>query len=160
MSCRLSSFPIFIPPLRERKGDIIVLINHFIKNFNNKLGKNLKGLTKNALKAMYDYDWPGNVRELENTLERCLILSEGDMVDSDVLPPNITSDSGSPSFIPGGELFGDDSPVVPFEKLKEEAIRHALKVTEGNIVEAARKLKIGRATLYRLMDKYKIVYDK
>ena len=58
------------------------------------------------------------------------------------------------------ELFEEDSPIVPFEKLKEEAIRHALKITEGNIVEAARKLKIGRATLYRLMDKYKIVYDK
>ena len=157
---RLSSFPIFIPPLRERKGDIIVLINHFIKIFNKKLGKNIKGLTKNSLKAMYDYDWPGNVRELENTLERCLILTEGEMIDTDALPNNITNDSGMSTFIPGGELFGEDSPIVPFEKLKEEAIRHALKITEGNIVEAARKLKIGRATLYRLMDKYKIVYDK
>jgi len=157
---RLSSFPIFIPPLRERKGDIVVLINHFIAHFNKKLGKNIKGLTKNALKMMYDYDWPGNVRELENTLERCLILTEGEHVDIDVLPMNITSQFGTSSYVPNGKLFGDESAIIPFEKLKEEAIRHALKITEGNIVDAARKLKIGRATLYRLMDKYKISTDK
>ena len=157
---RLSSFPIHILPLRERKTDIIVLINHFIKNFNEKLKKDIKGLTKSALKAMYDYDWPGNVRELENTLERCLILTEGTHVDVDVLPSNIVSHNGSSASLSSVQLFGKDSQVVPFEKLKEEAIRHALSATEGNIVEAARKLKIGRATLYRLMDKYKIVYDK
>lgn len=157
---RLSSFPIFIPPLRERKGDIVVLINHFIAHFNKKLGKNIKGLTKNALKMMYDYDWPGNVRELENTLERCLILTEGEQVDIDVLPMNITSQFRTSSYVPNGKLFGDESAIIPFEKLKEEAIRHALKITEGNIVDAARKLKIGRATLYRLMDKYKISTDK
>ena len=157
---RLSSFPIFIPPLRERRGDIVVLIDHFLTTFNKKLGKNIKGLTKSTLKIIYDYDWPGNVRELENTLERCVILTEGDMISDDVLPPNISSQFGGSSFIPGGQLFDDDSPIIPFEKLKEEAIRHALKVTESNIVEAARKLKIGRATLYRLMDKYKISVDK
>jgi DNA-binding NtrC family response regulator len=157
---RLSSFPIHIPALRERKGDIVVLINHFVQNFNKKLNKNIRGLTKNALKIMYDYDWPGNVRELENTLERCLILEEGDQIDVDVLPANIVAQFKSSAFVHNGQLFGDDSPIIPFEKLKEEAIRHALKATDGNIVEAARKLKIGRATLYRLMDKYKIASDK
>ncbi len=157
---RLSSFPIFIPPLRDRKGDIIVLINHFLENFNKKLGKNIKGPTKAALKLLYDYDWPGNVRELENTLERCLILTDGEQIDVDVLPPNISSQFRSSSYAANGQLFGDDSPVIPFENLKEQAICHALKVTENNIVEAARKLKIGRATLYRLMEKYKINTDK
>ncbi|MDP3581108.1 MAG: sigma-54 dependent transcriptional regulator, partial [Ignavibacteria bacterium] len=70
---RLSSFPIQIPALRERKADIVVLINHFLKTFNEKLGKNIKGVTKTALKYLYDYDWPGNIRELENLLERCMI---------------------------------------------------------------------------------------
>ena len=157
---RLSSFPIHIPPLRERKGDIVVLINHFVEHFNQKLGKKIKGVTKPALKIIYDYDWPGNVRELENTLERCIILTDKDCVDVDVLPSNVTSHSGSLNSNGNGVLFGDDSPIIPFEKLKEEAIRHALKTTEGNIVEAARKLKIGRATLYRLMDRYKIESPK
>ncbi len=154
---RLNSFPIHIPSLRERKGDIVVLVDHFLKQFNARLGKNIKGVTKKALIAIYDYDWPGNVRELENTLERAMILSDGEYVDVDVLPANITAQFRTISFgADNGTLFGDESPVIPFEKLKEEAIRHALKVTEGNIVEAARKLRIGRATLYRLMDKYKI----
>ncbi len=153
---RLSSFPIHILPLRERKGDIVILINHFIDHFNIKLNKNVKGVSKHALKIMYDYDWPGNVRELENTLERCMILSDGDHIEIDSLPANIAAQFKTFSTGSNGVMFGDDSPIIPFERLKEEAIRHALKVTEGNIVEAARKLKIGRATLYRLMDKYKI----
>ncbi|MDP2038817.1 MAG: sigma-54 dependent transcriptional regulator [Ignavibacteria bacterium] len=153
---RLSSFPIQIPALRERKADIVVLINHFLKTFNEKLGKNIKGVTKTALKYLYDYDWPGNIRELENLLERCMILTDTESIDIDILPQAITHQSSSASLSGNGILFGDESPVIPFEKLKEEAIRHSLKVTGGNIVEAARKLRIGRATLYRLMEKYKI----
>ncbi|MFA7228017.1 MAG: sigma-54 dependent transcriptional regulator, partial [Melioribacteraceae bacterium] len=153
---RLSSFPINILPLRERKGDIVILINHFINYFNSKLGKSVRGVSKPALKILYDYDWPGNVRELENTLERCMILSDSDQIEIDSLPANIASQFQNMNFGTNGVIFSDESPVVPFEKLKEEAIRHALKVTDGNIVEAARRLKIGRATLYRLMDKYKI----
>jgi len=157
---RLSSFPIHIPPLRERRGDIVVLIDHFLKLFNKKLGKEIKGLTKTALKVVYDYDWPGNVRELENTLERCLILTDGETIDVDVLPANFVTQTKNLSYNSNGILFADDSPIIPFEKLKEEAIRHALRTTENNIVEAARKLKIGRATLYRLMDKYKISTER
>jgi DNA-binding NtrC family response regulator len=127
-----------------------------VEIFNNKLGKTIKGVTKAALKNMYDYEWPGNIRELENTLERCLILTDKEYIDIDVLPPAIVANSGSSNVNSNGVLFGDDFPIIPFEKLKEEAIRHALKTTERNIVEAARKLRIGRATLYRLMEKYKI----
>ncbi len=153
---RLNSFPIYIPPLRERKNDILVLTEYFIKRSNEKLNRNVKGITKRALKLFYDYDWPGNVRELENTVERCVILTDKEMIDVDVLPQQIKS--GETSMLPINEknIFDDNSPIIPFEKLKEAAIRHALKVTNNNIVEAARKLKIGRATLYRLMEKYKI----
>ncbi|MDH7604930.1 MAG: sigma-54 dependent transcriptional regulator [Melioribacter sp.] len=151
---RLSSFPIYIPPLRERKADIVVLIDHFIKQLNEKHGKNIKGVTKNALKLMYDYNWPGNVRELENTLERCMILTDGDYIDVDVLPPSITSQTIAVDSKTA--LFSDDSPIIPIEKLEELAIRHAIKATGRNMVEAARKLKIGRATLYRLIKKYNI----
>jgi transcriptional regulator with GAF, ATPase, and Fis domain len=154
---RLSSFPIHIPPLRYRRGDIIILIEHFVKKFGEKLKKNVKGFNKNALKILYDYDWPGNIRELENLVERCIILTDQNDIDTAILPPHLTSGESSGALNVGnGELFGDESPVVPFEKLKEEAIKHAVKVTNGNIVEAAKKLNIGRATLYRLMDKYGI----
>ncbi len=152
---RLNSFPIHIPPLRQRRGDILSLANYFLETFNKKLGKEIKGYSKKVLKLFYDYNWPGNVREMENTIERCLILSEKDVIDIDDLPPHIkTSASVSVSDISGG-LFDQDT-ILPFESIKEQAIRHALKVTKGNIVEAAKKLQLGRATIYRLMDKYKI----
>lgn len=152
---RLNSFPIHIPPLRQRRGDILILAEHFLKKFNDKLGKSFKGFTRRALKLIYDYSWPGNVREMENTIERCLIISEGDMIDVEDLPPHIRTDDYPANFDFSGPLFTDDT-IIPFEKLKEEAIRHALKVTNGNIVEAAKKLQLGRATIYRLMDKYNI----
>lgn len=152
---RLNSFPIHIPPLRQRRGDILILAEHFLKKFNEKLGKNCKGFTKRALKLIYDYSWPGNVREMENTIERCLIISEGEMIDVEDLPPHIRTEDYPANFDFAGPLFADDT-IIPFEKLKEEAIRHALKVTNGNIVEAAKKLQLGRATIYRLMDKYRI----
>ncbi len=152
---RLNSFPIFIPPLRLRKGDILVLAQHFLENFNKKLGKNIKGFSKKAYKLIYDYNWPGNIREMENTIERCIIISEKDTIDVDDMPPHIRASEPSMTTDYNVALFSDDN-IIPFEKLKEESIRHALKVTNGNIVEAAKKLQLGRATIYRLMDKYKI----
>ncbi len=152
---RLNSFPIYIPPLRQRRGDILVLAQHFLDTFNKKLGKSIKGFTKKTLKFMYEYNWPGNIREMENTIERCMIISEGDVIDVEDLPVHLRANETSLSNDITGALFADDT-VVAFEKLKEEAIKHALKVTSGNIVEAAKKLQLGRATIYRLMEKYNI----
>ncbi len=153
---RLSSFPIHIPSLRERRGDIVILINHFLAEFNKKMNREINHVTKAALKLLYDYDWPGNVRELENTMERCMILSETNNIDLEVLPPQILEANGENSLEGTGPLFTEDAPVIPFEKLKAEAIKHALKITNGNIVDASKKLNVGRATLYRLMEKYDI----
>lgn len=152
---RLNSFPIYIPPLRQRRGDILVLAQHFLDSFNKKLGKTIKGFSKKALKFMYEYNWPGNIREMENTIERCMIISEADVIDVEDLPAHLRTNESSMSADISGALFADDN-VVAFEKLKEEAIKHALKVTSGNIVEAAKKLQLGRATIYRLMEKYNI----
>ncbi len=152
---RLNSFPIYIPPLRQRRGDILVLTQHFLDNFNRKLDKNIKGFSKKALKLVYEYNWPGNIREMENTIERCLIICDKDTIDVDDLPAHIRAAEPVVSTDYSGSLFSDDN-IIPFEKLKEESIRHALRVTNGNIVEAAKKLQLGRATIYRLMEKYNI----
>ncbi len=152
---RLNSFPIYIPPLRLRRGDILVLTQHFLDNFNRKLDKNIKGFSKKALKLVYEYNWPGNIREMENTIERCLIICDKDTIDVDDLPAHIRAAEPVVSTDYSGSLFSDDN-IIPFEKLKEESIRHALRVTNGNIVEAAKKLQLGRATIYRLMEKYNI----
>jgi len=152
---RLNSFPISIPPIRQRRSDILVLTEFFLEEFNKKLQRNVKGFSKKALKLIYEYDWPGNVREMENTIERCMIISEKDTLDIDDLPQHIRAADPSISTDQQSVMFTDDN-IVPFEKIKEKSIRHALKVTGGNIVEAARKLQLGRATIYRLMEKYGI----
>jgi DNA-binding NtrC family response regulator len=156
---RLNSFPINLPPLRFRKGDIIVLAEHFLQYFNKKLDKKCLGFTPKAIKLLFDYDWPGNVREMENTIERCLILSEHNKIDVDDLPLHIRTTSSTTEFA-NVEQFFDNTIILPFEKIKEEAIRHALKTTKGNIFEAAKKLELGRATIYRLMSKYKINHEQ
>ncbi|HEX9739816.1 MAG TPA: sigma-54 dependent transcriptional regulator [Ignavibacteriaceae bacterium] len=152
---RLNSFPISIPPLRQRRGDILIIAHHFLETFSKKLNKNIKGFSKKALKMIYEYNWPGNIREMENTIERCLIISESEHIGVDDLPAHIKAAESNGVIELNGSLFSDDT-IVPFEKLKEESIRHALKVTNGNIVEAAKKLQLGRATIYRLMEKYSI----
>ncbi len=152
---RLNSFPISIPPLRQRRGDILIIAHHFLELFSKKLNKNIKGFSKKALKLIYEYNWPGNIREMENTIERCLIIAENEVIDVDDLPAHIKAAESNGAIELNGSLFSDDT-IVPFEKLKEESIRHALKVTSGNIVEAAKKLQLGRATIYRLMEKYNI----
>ncbi len=98
---------------------------------------------------------PGNVRELENTIERCVIITDGNYIDVEDFPLHIKALDTSKKIEMTGSLFVDEN-IIPFEKIKEEAIRHALKVTKGNILEAARKLKLGRATIYRLMERYKV----
>lgn len=153
---RLNSFPISVPPLRQRRGDILVLAQHFLAGFNKKLGKNIKGFSKKSLKYLYEYNWPGNVREMENTVERCMIITEGDSIEVEDLPIHLRENEVALNADLSTTLFTDDT-IVHFEKLKEEAIRHALKITNGNIVEAAKKLQLGRATIYRLMEKYNIV---
>ncbi len=157
---RLNSFPIVIPPLRDRRGDIVILIDHFIKKFNEKMDTNIKGVTKKALKILYDYNWPGNIRELENTIERCVILTDKQEIDVDVLPEQILSPVENYDIGKNKVMFSENSSIIPFETLKKEAIKHALERTGGNVVEAAKKLNIGRATLYRLMEKYEIDSSK
>ncbi len=152
---RLNSFPITLPPLRQRRSDILALASHFLTFFNSKLNKHIKAFSKRALKLMYEYDWPGNVREMENAIERCVILTDAETIDVSDFPMHIRSASDTMKINTSSPFFSDDV-IIPLEKIKEEAIRHALRTTNGNILVAAKKLQLGRATIYRLMEKYKI----
>lgn len=155
---RLSAFPIILPPLRQRKSDILSLGEHFLRLFAKEQGKPDLRFSRNALKLLYEYPWPGNVRELENVVQRAVVMADGNEISEQELPGTLQSFAQSPSQTKTGlPFFEASTPVVPLEKVKEAALRHALKSSSGNIVEAASNLKIGRATLYRLMKKYKIV---
>ncbi len=154
---RLSAFPIMIPPLRQRKSDILLLAEFFLKQFSKELAKpNLK-FSRKALNLLYEYPWPGNVRELENAIQRAIVMVDNQEITEGELPLSVQTFASPAAGDKAASPFAlEDAVIVPFENLKENAIRNAIKTTKGNIVEASQKLKIGRATLYRLMQKYKI----
>jgi len=154
---RISTFPIMLPPLRQRKSDILLLADHFIRTLGEELKKPNIQFSRKALDLLYNYPWPGNVRELENVIQRGLVLTDGNTFTEHELPIFIQSYGSAETDIKQNSIFIENQgAIVPFEKIKENAVRHALKITNGNIAEAAKKLKIGRATLYRLVEKYKI----
>jgi DNA-binding NtrC family response regulator len=146
-----------LPPLRQRKSDILLLADHFLKKNGDELGKPKIRFSHRALDLLYNYPWPGNIRELENVIQRGMVLTEGQVFTEKELPISIQSHGSAETNTRENSLsFEGEETVTPLEKIKENAIRHALKISNGNIAEAAKKLKIGRATLYRLAEKYKI----
>ncbi|MCX5750975.1 MAG: sigma-54 dependent transcriptional regulator [Candidatus Saganbacteria bacterium] len=140
---RLNVIPILLPPLRERKDDIPLLINHFLEKFNKLLQKKIKGLTKAALRAFESYDWPGNIRELENLIERLVVLGKSDLIDVDVLPPEISGKNQT-------ENLSD----LPLKEatLKFEAafIQKVVEKAGGNKTKAAKMLGVHRNTLLQI----------
>jgi two-component system, NtrC family, response regulator AtoC len=157
---RLATFPIMLPPLRDRRSDILLLAEHFLKKFSVEVSKPGVGFSKKALKLLYEYAWPGNVRELENAIQRALLMADGPTITEKDLPLAVVTFGSREEATVTSPLSLGVEHIRPMEKVKEEIIRVALKATEGNIVEAARRLKIGRATMYRLMKKYKITEDR
>lgn len=153
---RLNVVSINIPPLRERREDIPVLIEHFLKKHNKRLGLSIKSVTPEAMKAFMEHYWKGNVRELENCIERALVLTESETVDIDSLAEAVR---GSPA------EKGENAPILPnisddnlsikqhARSLEISLILKALKKTSGNRTRAAKVLEIShRALLYKLKE--------
>ncbi len=146
---RLSVIPLHIPPLRERREDISLLAQHFVKLFANRLDKPIRGISKDALNALMQYHWPGNVRELMNAIEHGVALSSGDMLELKDLPPNITQPV-SDDTIPLAESKGT------LEDIEKSYILKVLQETGWNQKQACRILGLSKATLYRRLKKYGI----
>jgi len=145
---RISVFPIKLPPLRERREDIPLLAAHFLNKFNQHEGKQIEGISPDALDLMMAYNWPGNVRELENAMERAVVLAVGNEILAKDLPAAVRS-------LGEKRIYESDNTLASWiEKLEEEALRQALLECEGNISATAKKLGIGRATIYRKAKKY------
>ena len=145
---RLGVINIKIPSLRERKGDIPLMVDHFIRIIGPKLGKKINHIEDAAMDIMLNYDWPGNVRELNNVLERAINMTTGDVLTAEVLPPEIRKPG--PDFMPLWEKgFSKDS-------LEEQLIRNYLHKFQGNKSRVARELGISRSSLYRKLEKYSI----
>jgi two-component system response regulator AtoC len=145
---RLNVLHIHIPPLRERREDISLLIDHFLQKNNVRLGTNHKGVDSEARRLLSEYAWPGNVRELENTIERAMVLCEGEMITAQDLPQRIR-DAQDPVQT---QLSSGDLSIKKASRVVEEVlIRKALQRTKGNRTRAAEILEIShRALLYKI----------
>jgi len=146
---RLSVVPLHLPPLRDRKEDIPLLIDHFLHKYNRRSKKQVVGLSQNVLKALTQYDWPGNIRELENTIERAVVLSKSDEIELDALVYHGIS-SGSSLLSPINGIYRS------LEEVEKEYIKTVLHARHGNKSQAAKVLGIDRKTLFTKIKKYHI----
>jgi len=154
---RINVLPIYLPPLRERVDDIPLLVQHFIKYYNQKIGKNVKKVSDEVMKIFMDYPWPGNVRELENVIQRAIILSTGDAITPDILPPNLHV----VPLIPELSHITEDFSLPMLEriqiitdKIEERMIRAALVKANYRRQETSDLLGISRKSLHNKMQKY------
>jgi DNA-binding NtrC family response regulator len=156
---RINVVPIVIPPLREKKEDIPILIDHFINKFNVENNKNVKGIDKEALELLVQYEWPGNVRELENLIERVIALTSNEYIRLNELPlsfKNIPKINGLKESV----LDGKVSFLQAEEEFEREVILDALKKTNNIQSHAAEILGISRRILKYKMDKLGINQNK
>jgi len=148
---RLNVLPIYIPPLRERKEDIPLLVPHFINKYSQSMNKPVVGITSKALDALMDYKWYGNVRELENTIERAIVLTDRENIELENLPIEIQNFQDQIQLIPLAEEEYSIKKASKF--LETNLIKKALKKTKGNHTHAARLLEIShRALLYKIKE--------
>ena len=147
---RLNVLPIHIPPLRDRREDIPLLIEHFVTRNNTRLRSNIVGIESEARRLMFEYGWPGNVRELENTIERAMVLAEGDQIVVTDLPERVRETQDPVQM----QLASGELSVKKTSRIVEEIlIRRALQKTKGNRTRAAELLEIShRALLYKIKD--------
>jgi DNA-binding NtrC family response regulator len=145
---RLVVFPIHLPPLRDRRGDVPLLVEHFVGKYATDAGRRLR-LHPRAMERLIAHDWPGNVRELENVIHRTLLVTMGPEIKVEDLPPEL-GEAGE--FLSRVEEVETD--LLSLEELERRAIRRALDACDGNLSDAARRLGIGRSTLYRKLDQY------
>jgi DNA-binding NtrC family response regulator len=149
---RLNVVTIFVPPLRERKDDIPLLINAFVRNFAEENSKLVEGIDEKARSCLFNYDWPGNVRELRNCIESAVVMCKGPLIGEEDLPPTIRNAAEDGWIrIPFGTTL---------DRAEEIIIRETLAAQKGNKSETAKVLNIGRKTLHRKLAEYESAADE
>ncbi len=150
---RIKVITVHLPSLRERREDIVPLVDHFRKQFVKRHGKPVKNISPAVSRRLFAYDWPGNVRQLRNAVETMVVLDTDGLLDVDDLPPELMEIEDEPLETADGPLHLVGKPLSEIERW---AIEQTLTLTNGNREETARILGIGARTLYRKLDKYKM----
>ncbi len=146
---RLNVVPIFLPPLRERKNDIFILLKHFLDIFNMRTNKNISEITNEAQELLIAYNWPGNIRELENIVERMVVLAKGDKIDVEDIPENIR-------LAKENRLSFKEKVYQTKAQIERELVIKVLQESDGNRTKAAKALGIDRKTLLKKIKEYGI----
>lgn len=165
---RLRVVDIILPPLRQREGDLPLLVQHFLVRFSKRLGKEISGVSDQALAVLSNFNWPGNVRELEHVLERAAVFCSDSTITTADLPPEILAGiDRTADAVPVGRqpliidsTDGMEMPRVPGEEDESARILRILRQTAGNKAKAARMLGFDRSTLYRKMRLYGIEVEE
>ncbi len=147
---RIATFPIMVPSLRDRREDIPLLADHFLKKYAESMMKSINMISADALWSLMQYDFPGNVRELESIIERAVLLETTELLQSSSLPPEIMK------FFQSILSSSGSTEILPFEEVERQILAHALKVMDNDVTKAAQALKIGRSTLYRKLKLYQL----
>jgi len=154
---RLNVVHLTMPPLRDRKEDVPLLVRTFLRHFCKVNEKPLLELTADATSALLTYNWPGNVRELRTAIEHGVVMARGTKMTLRDLPPNVRAATGAE--LPGGitpaKAFGEKSSALDLHETEKRLIMQALATTNGNITKAAKKLGISRRTLHRKINELK-----
>jgi DNA-binding NtrC family response regulator len=152
---RLNVVSVCLPPLRERKDDILPLAQFFLKRFNKKLGREIREIPEDVLRVLMGYDWPGNVRELENVVERAVVLATENTIEISLLPNRLLE-----AHIDSGPVFGGlsykEAKQQVVDSFSKEFVERLLQMSKGNVSQAAKQAKMDAANFRRLMRKYSI----
>ena len=150
---RLAVIPIHIPPLRDRKPDIVPLVRHFIQKYNERLSRDIRGMTEEGLSCLEEYSWPGNVRELENVIERAITLESGEFIQKARLPERVRGEVGTHEMdLP---RFSSDEGLDLEEYLRNverQIIEQALELAEGNQTRTSQILQVSYRSLRHRLD--------
>jgi transcriptional regulator with PAS, ATPase and Fis domain len=152
---RLNVINLHLPPLRERKDDIVLLITHFIKKYRTAFNKDIKFLPKQLLDKLLQYDWPGNIRELENAIQRAILLSKNDTITENLLLLNGSQNSElyKASILPGVNIL-EQSLKDSLAEAEKYILVQAMDKFDGNVNQVAKRLGLGKSALYDKLNRY------
>ncbi len=146
LSYMLNVINIHLPSLRQRKDDIPLLVEYFLKMLNVEIGKNIRGVTSDTMQMLMDYSWPGNVKELENSIQHAFLLAEGNEIKREFLPSRILNEV----------LTEKDDGITSFEENEKRFLIKTLQKCNWNKLQSAKQLNVSRSTLYSKLKKYNL----